>query len=134
MTLGQIQDDGIVAFPLMAQQFGLSKLTSISNNKNEINDTKSEDRSLSDNSEADLRKTLKLLESSSSLELFNLDNDDQLSLGDMMILNSSPPKPLVNMPTTILKSNSNDSVHEEFMVEIICKRFLQLFLVGVSLF
>lgn len=88
-----------------------------------------------------LRGALFLMEggSNNSFDLLNFSEEEterDLATANNKNATTIPRGPvIVNTPSHHHSSNSNHHPHEEqFMVEIICKKFLQLFLVGVSFF
>lgn len=71
---------------------------------------------------------LNLSEEETERELTTTDNKNAVSVPKVPAMANAAITPSLHHP-----SNPNHHPHEEqFMVEIICKKFLQLFLVGVS--
>lgn len=147
-TLGEIQEDGMSTFPLVATQSGL---TSIGRSGGFVqNGSGSQDGG----DPTALRGALFKFDSSSagSFDLLNLSEEEaereiqQFQQQQKQQLLSSKGRE-ASLSTQSLNQHGEKSVvhhhhhhhhhshghHEEFMVETICKKFLQLFLVGVSL-
>lgn len=81
-----------------------------------------------------LRGALFLMDggSNNSFDLLNLTEEDEqdLSLTSPSVTGKSPGSAPV--PSSLSNGSAAQPQEEQFMVEIICKKFLQLFLVGVS--
>lgn len=134
-TLGEIQEDGLRAFPLMAAQSGLLQYGSRSPSKpTSLPDEMSMD-SPGKLAGLSLRGALFLMDggSNNSFDLLNLteeETEQELSLTSPSVTGKSPG----SAPVPSTQSNGSAAAQpqeEQFMVEIICKKFLQLFLVGV---
>lgn len=133
-TLGEIQEDGLRAFPLMAAQSGLLQFGNRSPAKPASLHHEMSMDSPGKLAGLSLRGALFLMDggSNNSFDLLNLTEEDEqeLSLTSPSVTGKSPGSAPV--PSTSNGSAAAQPQEEQFMVEIICKKFLQLFLVGVS--
>jgi hypothetical protein len=139
-TLGEVQEDGLQAFPLMAAQSGLLQVgMEYVREKEPVVKMNSTSLSPGKDTVTGLRGALFLMEggSNNSFDLLNFSEEEterDLATANNKNATSVPRGPfIVNTPSHHHSSNSNHHPHEEqFMVEIICKKFLQLFLVGMN--
>jgi hypothetical protein len=149
--LGEIQEDGLRAYPLISAQSGLLQVGETAPSGIAITVKTEPQGTLSANSPGNksataLRGSLFLMDggSNNSFDLLNLSEEET---AEELLLTSTVATPSVTTsgaqpshgasnPTTITTQpriqTSNHTQEEHFMVEIICKKFLQLFLVGVS--